>query len=100
MLKIVTLCGFGMGTSLMMKMACDDILNELGVKAQVYPWDLMSFKGGEPVDIIICGDDMEPHLKDVEATVLLLRDITNNDEMRQKLIPILREKGVLPMENK
>jgi len=100
MLKIATLCGFGMGTSLMMKMACDEILNDLGVKAQVFPWDLMSFKGGEPVDIIIGGDDMEPHLKDTEAEVILLRDITDNAEMRKKLIPVLKKKGELPIEKK
>ena len=100
MIKIVTLCGFGMGTSLMMKMSCDDILKDLGVKAQVIPWDLMSFKGGEPVDIIIAGDDMEPHLKDVEAEIILLKDITDSDEIRKKLLPVLRKKGVLPMKNK
>jgi len=95
MLKIVTLCGFGMGTSLMMKMACDEVLKELGVKAQVFPWDLMSFKGGEPVDIIIGGEDVEPHLRDSESKIILLKDITDKDEMRSKLEPVLREKGEL-----
>jgi PTS system ascorbate-specific IIB component len=97
MLKIATLCGFGMGTSLMMKMAADDILTELGIRAQVFPWDLMSFKGGEPVDIIICGEDMESHLKDSEAEIVFLTDITDNDQMKKKLVKILKKKGELPM---
>lgn len=97
MLKIATLCGFGMGTSLMMKMAADDILKEFEIRAQVIPWDLMSFKGGEPVDIIICGDEMESHLKDSEAEIILLTDITDNDQMKKKLEEVLKKKGELPM---
>jgi len=100
MLKIAALCGFGMGTSMMMKLACDEILSDLGVKAQVFPWDLMSFKGGEPVDIIIGGDEMETHLKDSEADVILLKNIADNDEIREKLTALLKEKGVLPMKDK
>ncbi len=97
MIKIATLCGFGMGTSLMMKMAADSILNDLGVKAQVSPCDLMSFKGAEPVDIIICGEDMKPHLKDSEADIVFLTDITDNDQMKKKLEAIFKKRGELPM---
>ena len=67
------------------------------ILAQVFPWDLMSFKGGEPVDIIICGDEMETHLKDSEAELIFLTDITDNDQMKEKLEKVLKKKGELPM---
>jgi ascorbate PTS system EIIB component len=87
-LRIVTVCGMGFGTSLMLKMAIDDLLHKHGLKAEVLAWDLGSLKG-QPADIIVAPLDMERHLKDVDAQVVYVRSLTDRDELEAKLLPIL-----------
>ena len=39
-MKIVCVCGMGMGTSLIMKMTIDNAARELGLDAEVEHWDV------------------------------------------------------------
>jgi PTS system ascorbate-specific IIB component len=93
--KIATLCGMGFGTSLMLKMFMDDLLKELGLRAEILPWDLGSFKGGGKVDMIVAPRDMETHLKGSDAQIVLLDNITNKAELREKVTKALKELGEL-----
>ncbi len=98
-MKIVTLCGMGFGTALMLKMFLDDVLRELGVKgAEIVAWDLQSFKGVGKVDIIVAPLDMEFYLKDVESEIVYLEKLTDTAEMKRKLTAVLRKMGELPEE--
>lgn len=98
-MKIVTLCGMGFGTALMLKMFLDDVLRELGVKgAEIVAWDLQSFKGVGKVDIIVAPLDMEFYLKDVESEIVYLEKLTDTAEMKRKLAAVLRKMGELPEE--
>lgn len=94
-MKIATLCGMGFGTSLMLKMFMDDLLKELGLRAEILPWDLGSFKGGGKVDMIVAPRDMETHLKGSDAQIVLLDNITNKAELREKVTKALKELGEL-----
>lgn len=94
-MRIATLCGMGFGTSLMLKMFVGELLNELGIEADIFPWDLGSYKGGGKVDLIIAPQDMESHLRDSSTKVILLKNITNKSELREKVLQALRELGQL-----
>lgn len=89
-MRIVTVCGMGFGTSLMLKMAIDDLLRKHGLRAEVLAWDLGSLKG-QRADVIVAPLDMERHLHDVAARVVYLRSLTDKDELETKLLPILSE---------
>lgn len=98
-MKIVTLCGMGFGTALMLKMFLEDVLRELGVKgAEIVAWDLQSFKGVGKVDIIVAPLDMEFYLKDVDSEIIYLEKLTDTAEMKRKLAAVLKEMGELPEE--
>jgi PTS system ascorbate-specific IIB component len=88
-MKIATLCGMGFGTSMMLKLSIDDILKEEGLKGhQVVPWDLGSFKG-QKADIVVAPTDMESHLKGASAKVVLIKNLIDKDEIREKMIEAL-----------
>ncbi|MBM3150201.1 MAG: PTS lactose transporter subunit IIB, partial [Chloroflexi bacterium] len=38
-MRIATLCGMGFGTSMMLKLFIEEILKDIGMKAEVVPWD-------------------------------------------------------------
>lgn len=90
-MKIVTVCGMGFGTSLMVKMTIDDILNEIGYKAEVEASDIGSIMGKE-VDLIVTSSDMESQISGVNAEVIYLKFMTNKQEIREKLLEYLKNK--------
>jgi len=98
-MRIMTLCGMGFGTSMMLKLFIDDILKEEGIKnVQVVPTDLGSFKGQQAdTDIVVAPTDMESHLKDTTSVIVLIKNLVDKKEVKEKVLIGLKqaqEKGV------
>lgn len=89
-MRIATLCGMGFGTSMMLKLFIDDILKAEGLKAEVIPWDLGSFKG-QQADIVVAAMDMEMHLRNAPGRVILIRNLVDKAELRAKVVGAVRE---------
>ncbi|MBY7144557.1 PTS sugar transporter subunit IIB [Virgibacillus sp. NKC19-3] len=88
-MNIMTVCGMGFGTSLMLKMTVDDILNEKGIKADVNANDAGSAKGGNP-DLVIASADLESTLEGISSPKIFIDDLTNTEEIREKLLNQLK----------
>ncbi len=84
-MRIATLCGMGFGTSMMLKLFIDDILKAEGMKAEVVPWDLSTFKG-QKADIIVAPKDMQSHLRSANATVVLISNLVDKAEIKTKVL--------------
>jgi PTS system ascorbate-specific IIB component len=78
----------GFGSSMMLKMFIEEILKDLGMKAEVIPWDLGTFKG-QQADIVVAPTDMEMHLRSTPAKVVLIKNLVDKKELRDKLVPVL-----------
>lgn len=89
-MRIATLCGMGFGTSMMLKLFIDEILTADGIKAQIIPWDLGSFKG-QKVDIVVAPTDMGTHLKGYDGRVVLIKNLVDKEEIREKIIAAIGE---------
>ncbi|AXJ14033.1 PTS sugar transporter subunit IIB [Streptococcus pluranimalium] len=94
MLRIGTACGSGLGSSFMVQMNIESILNDLGVSGvEVEHYDL----GGadsNAADVWIVGRDLEDsagHLGDVR----ILNSIIDMDELRELVTAICQEKGLV-----
>lgn len=87
-MKIVTVCGMGFGTSLMVKMSIDDILKELGKQADTQAMDMGSVKGLD-ADLFVTSKDMEDSFPDVGAPVIFLENMTDKAEIKEKVIAFL-----------
>lgn len=89
-MRIATLCGMGFGTSMMLKLFIDDILKAEGLKAEIIPVDLGSFKGAQ-ADIVVAPTDMERHLKDSKGRVVLIRNLVDKQEVKTKVLAAIQE---------
>ena len=89
-MRIATLCGMGFGTSMMLKLFIDDILKAEGLKAEIIPWDLGTFKG-QQADIVVAPTDMEMHLRSTKAKVVLIRNLVDKKEIREKVLAAINE---------
>ncbi len=89
-MRIATLCGMGFGTSMMLKLFIDDILKAEGIKAETLPWDLGTFKG-QQADIVVAATDMAMHLKNTPAIVVLIRNLVDKQEIREKILAAIQQ---------
>ncbi|MDO6657797.1 PTS sugar transporter subunit IIB [Anaerobacillus sp. 1_MG-2023] len=89
-MEILTVCGMGFGTSLMLKMTVDDILAEEGVKAEVSALDAGSAKG-RSADLIMASADLDSALESVDVPKIYIHNLTDTDEIKEKLLQYLNK---------
>ncbi|MGF1734987.1 PTS sugar transporter subunit IIB [Photobacterium satsumensis] len=95
-MKIMVVCGHGLGTSLMMEMSLKSIVKELEVAATVDHCDLGSAKG-TACDIFIGTKDITEQLvaQGVDGKIVSLDNMVDKNAMKERLSAALQELGAL-----
>lgn len=82
MLKIYTVCGNGIGSSLMCKFKVEELCEELGIQAQVESTDF-SQAAGLQCDLIITIKELGQQL--TNKNVAIIRSYTNKKKIREDI---------------
>lgn len=93
LLEIVTACGVGMGTSLLLRMYTEDVLKELGVKANVQALDASQARGSR-VDLILTSPALKEICSGGKAEVRVIKSFINKEEIKNVLRDYLESKGL------
>lgn len=88
--EVLTVCGVGFGTSLLLRMAIEDILDDENLEAKVTAWDSGTAKGIN-ADMIVCSQDLVSHLEGSKAKIVPIIDITDKKEIKEKFLPVFLE---------
>ena len=92
--NILTVCGVGSGSSLILRMYVEDVLEELGVRYKVQAGQASEAKSAK-ADLIMCAYEFLSVTEGASAKVLPINSFTDKDELRTKLPPVLKELGFL-----
>lgn len=89
-MKIVTVCGCGLGTCLLLKMTCEKALKELGVtNFSVLHGDLGSMIN-EKCDFYVITTDMEEKFKSLNKKYASVKNVASVDEMKTVLNSLMK----------
>lgn len=88
MVKILCVCGIGLGTSMMAKMQVDKLCQEIGLKANTEPIDAGSAKG-QKADLIVTTTGISKVLKGTNIKMVIIDNFANKGELRSVLLPVL-----------
>lgn len=88
-MQIITVCGLGCGTSLMLKMVVEDILAENGIDGNVEAWDLGSVKGRK-ADLFIASEELRANFEEIEGPKVFIKNLTDTEEIRKKIIAVIK----------
>lgn len=89
-MKIVTVCGMGIGTSVLLKMNTEKALRALGVDGDVEAADIGTARGAaRGADIVFTSADLVDEIGQVPARVIVIKNFTSVDEVTQKLTELL-----------
>ncbi|ANU48346.1 PTS ascorbate transporter subunit IIB [Enterocloster clostridioformis] len=96
MIKILTVCGAGLGSSFACQMSTEAVLKELGVEAKLDHTDISSVSG-QRADIIMSGKNFEKQFERiiVDCPAVFLDRLVDKNEIKEKLTPILKELGAI-----
>ena len=92
-------CGAGLGSSFACQMAAEDVLNKLGVEANL-DHDTISSAVSRNANIIITGENFKSQfdnftIDEENTTIVYLKNIVSTDEIEEKIIPVLKDKGII-----
>ncbi|MCP3032513.1 PTS sugar transporter subunit IIB [Halobacillus sp. A1] len=93
-MKFLAVCGSGLGTSFMVEMNIIQVLNELGVTGvEVSHSDLSSASPGDADVFFLAKDIAEGN--DHLGEVVVLDNIIDMDELKEKVKKVVEEKNLL-----
>lgn len=92
--NILTVCGVGSGSSLILRMYVEDVLEELGVRYKVQAGQASEAKGTD-ADIVMCAHEFYSVCKDSPAAVVPVQSFTDKDELRRTLREVLTKLGFI-----
>lgn len=94
-MKILVVCGHGLGSSFMVEMNVQEVLKTLNVEStiDVEHSDIMT-ASPEMADLFICGRDLEENAARL-GDVLILDNILDKQELEDKLTAKLKEMNII-----
>jgi len=88
-MKILAVCGFGVGSSMVLKMTIDKAVKKLGIEADVENADVSTAKSSK-CDAIFTSYDLAETLKEtVKVPVLPVKRYMNIEEVTEQLKKII-----------
>lgn len=87
-MKILTVCGNGIGSSLMLAMKIEEICKEEGIDAQVEYSDFNSAQG-KNVDLIVTVKELAEQFD--HKKIAIIRSYVNKKKIREDVLDIIKE---------
>ena len=88
--SVLAVCGFGVGSSMILKMKIDDIVKAHGLDAEVLTADVGT-AAATPCDVIFTSGELEASLKEqTQVPIVGILNFVNRKEIEEKGLPILK----------
>lgn len=85
-MKIMTVCGFGVGTSLLLKMTVDSILEEEGINGDVEAIDMTSACGNS-ADLILTSKEIGKEIEgQISGKLVYISNFMDKEEVKNKIL--------------
>jgi len=85
-MRIVVVCGMGIGTSILLKMTAEKALRAMDVDGDVEAADIGTARGAaRTANIVLTSQELVEELGDVPARVIVIENFTDVNEVSEKL---------------
>jgi len=92
-LKIVCICGYGMGSCMVLKWTAESVLKKHGIPNECITADMGTGKGlaRSIADIVIMSGVQASVIGDLGKKVITIKNYQSEKEFEEKLIPVAKE---------
>ena len=89
-LRIMVVCGFGLGTSLVLRMTLDDVLQEHQINADTFCSDADTAIG-QKFDLVLTSNEISKIFKDQDKPIIIINNFLSSREVQDKAIPVIQK---------
>jgi PTS system ascorbate-specific IIB component len=89
-LKVMIVCGFGLGSSMVLKMTLDEVLKEEKIDVETFCSDSY-VATGENYDIVFTSQELEYLFQKNQQPRVVIKNFLSKDEVREKGISAIRK---------
>jgi len=90
-MKIMVVCGFGLGTSMVLKMTLDDVLKEENIE-NVETFCIDSYTAaGQDYDIVFTSKELEYLFENITQPKVVIQNFLSKDEVREKGLGLIKQ---------
>ena len=89
-LRIMVVCGFGLGSSLVLRMTLDEVLQQHQVSADTFCSDAETALG-QDCDLILTSSNLKDLFSESAAPVIVISDFLSQMEVAEKVLPVLAD---------
>ncbi|MDY0393741.1 PTS sugar transporter subunit IIB [Virgibacillus halophilus] len=93
-MKMLVVCGSGLGSSFMIEMNVKDVLKDLSAEGIEVEHSDLGSATSDMADLFICGKDLADAASGL-GELVVLDNILDENELKEKIGDKLKEKGVL-----
>lgn len=84
-MKIIAVCGMGIGTSVLLKMNAEKVLTQLGIDATVEATDVKTARESRTAQVILTTPDLAPLLVGLPSEIITIDHFFDLEELTKKL---------------
>lgn len=88
--RIMVVCGFGLGSSMILKLKLDSVLKAHGVKADTFCADTTTAVY-ERYDMVFTSKELVNTFKNSPKPVVVISNFLSEQEIEEKGLPVIRE---------
>lgn len=87
--RIMVVCGFGLGSSMILKMTLDSVLKEEKIKVETFCADEATAKG-ETYDIVLTSQPLAHLFEDKSEPTIVIDNFLRKEEVKTKSLDIIK----------
>ncbi|PZN09192.1 MAG: PTS ascorbate transporter subunit IIB [Bacillota bacterium] len=91
-MRVLAVCGMGLGSSLILRINVESVLKELGIQATVEVSDVTSAKS-MPADLLVTSGQLAEVLTRDDVPIVTVQNYLDRDEIRSKIKAVLGQEG-------
>lgn len=90
MLRIMVVCGFGLGSSMVLKLKLDAVLKKYGLQASTFCSDLTTAPG-EQYDIVFTSKELLQKFEQDRRPAIAISNFLSEQEIAEKGLPVIQQ---------
>ncbi len=93
MVKILAVCGMGLGSGLMLRMTIERVLKKRGIPESKFDLEVTDINSANQpgVDVFVTTPEFAQSIKGRPNNIIVIKNIFDEEEMEKSLMPILEK---------
>ena len=87
-MKVMIVCGFGLGSSMVLKMTLDDVLKEEGLDVETFCMDSYTARG-QDYDLVFTYNELLYLFDNTKQPKVVIQNFLSKDEIREKGLDLI-----------